>query len=673
MERGEESNHHLHESEALDVMPLRSLHPMSLNGVPHSGLFHVKKEPNTTNDQDIVLAPTPLAIVAPFPSFRPSNNISPAAGSAGPGTVKRGRGRPRGTNNSKRPFATSYNVSSASASTSRASAGAGAGHSNGPVKRGRGRSKASDGSRKVVKNIYSKSITSIPNFQGGISQEDCRIGNAELANNLLMRFDAVRRRLCQNGIRDANTTAIGTFKSLGLRTNSRKRIGPVPGVDVGDIFYCRGEMYVVGLHVATIDIEFMGIQENWVAKALAICIVSSGKNVDEARDPASLVFKGYGGTAKYGDGPSHQELDGLNLALDYAIQKNTVVRVVRSEEDQMRKNKKIYIYDGLYLVTEKWREPGENGFMRYKFKLVRVPGQKPGFKVWKDIQQWKSGLVPRPRIMLEDISIGAELSKIPLVNEVSDEKDLAPFAYVTTLSHSVAAVHVLMTSKCICIKKECGKGDGNCFCILRNGDEFPYVDKVLVARRQMVFECGSFCCCYDDCGNRMIQNGLKHKLEVFKTIECGWGLRSWDPLRAGTFICEYVGEVIKKGEEGDDDDYIFDSSRVYSSLEWNYEHELVGEEKSNHVSEQFALDEPLVISAKRVGNVARFMNHSCQPNVFWQPMKRENNGKLHIHIGLFAVKHIPPMTELRFDYGLSRGEGKKVCMCGSDFCRGSFD
>ncbi|KFK23562.1 hypothetical protein AALP_AAs41881U000700 [Arabis alpina] len=404
MARGEGSNHHLHESEALDVMRLRSLHPMSLNGVPHSGLFHVKKEPNTTNDQDIVLAPTPLPMVAPFPSFRPS--------AAGSGPVKRGRGRPRGTNNSKRPFATSYNVSSASASTSGASAGAGAGHSN-----------------------------------GGISQEDCRTGNAELVNSLLMRFDAVRRRLCQNGIGDANTTAMGTFKSLGLRTNSRKRIGPVPGVDVGDIFYCRGEMYLVGLHVATVDIEFMGIHENLAVKALAISVVSLGKNVDEARDPASLVFKGYGGTAKYGDGPSHQELDGMNLALDYAIQKETAVRVVRSEEDQMRKNKKIYIYDGLYLVTKKWREPRENGFMIYKFKLVRVSGQKPGFKVWKDIQQWKSGLVPRPRIMLEDISIGAELSKIPMVNEVSDEKDLAPFAYVTTLSHSVATVHH-MTSKC---------------------------------------------------------------------------------------------------------------------------------------------------------------------------------------------------------------------------------
>lgn len=53
------------------------------------------------------------------------------------------------------------------------------------------------------------------------------------------------------------------------------------------------------------------------------------------------------------------------------------------------------------------------------------------------------------------------------------------------------------------------------------------------------------------------------------------------------------------------------------------------------------------------------------------------NCKLGIGIGYFAMKHIPPLTELRYDYGMSCvdeevGEdgrklfkGEKICLCGA--------
>ncbi|KFK21992.1 hypothetical protein AALP_AAs58757U000100 [Arabis alpina] len=155
MKRGEGSNQHLPESEVLDVM---------------------QNEPNTPNDQDIVLTPSPNAMVVPFPSFPPSNNVSAAASDAGP--------------------------------------------SNGPGKRR-----------------------------------------------------------------------------------------------------------------ATLGIEFMGILDNGEAKSLAISVISSGENVDEDRNPAAIEFTGYGGTAQYGDGPSDQTMDGMNLALANAINKFSVVRVVIAREE----------------------------------------------------------------------------------------------------------------------------------------------------------------------------------------------------------------------------------------------------------------------------------------------------------------------------------------------------
>ncbi|XP_010488780.1 PREDICTED: putative inactive histone-lysine N-methyltransferase family member SUVH10 [Camelina sativa] len=90
-------------------------------------------------------------------------------------------------------------------------------------------------------------------------------------------------------------------------------------------------------------------------------------------------------------------------------------------------------------------------------------------------------------------------------------------------------------------------------------------------------------------------------------------------------------------------------------------------------SEAIRVNLSLVISAKKSGNVARFMNHSCSPNVFWQPIAREQNGLWCMYIGFFAMKHIPPLTELRYDYGASPGVGqKKRCLCRSKKCCGLF-
>jgi SET domain-containing protein len=104
-------------------------------------------------------------------------------------------------------------------------------------------------------------------------------------------------------------------------------------------------------------------------------------------------------------------------------------------------------------------------------------------------------------------------------------------------------------------------------------------------------------------------------------------------------------------------------------------------ERSNDSDENYEIPSPLVISAKHVGNVARFMNHSCSPSVFWQPVLYEHNNQSFLHIAFFAIRHIPPMTELTYDYGVARSneaEGnitlnrKKKCLCVSSNCRGYF-
>ena len=53
-----------------------------------------------------------------------------------------------------------------------------------------------------------------------------------------------------------------------------------------------------------------------------------------------------------------------------------------------------------------------------------------------------------------------------------------------------------------------------------------------------------------------------------------------------------------------------------------------------------------MIDAGPKGNLARFMNHSCDPNCITQ--KWTVNGDTRV--GLFALKDIPPGTELTFNY-----------------------
>lgn len=70
---------------------------------------------------------------------------------------------------------------------------------------------------------------------------------------------------------------------------------------------------------------------------------------------------------------------------------------------------------------------------------------------------------------------------------------------------------------------------------------------------------------------------------------------------------------------------------------------------------------------KFIGNVARFMNHSCQPNC--ETQKWTVNGDTRV--GLFAVVDIPANTELTFNYNLECvGKEKKICKCGASNCSG---
>ncbi|CAG7911978.1 unnamed protein product [Brassica rapa] len=508
------------------------------------------------------------------------------------------------------------------------------------------------------------------NFSSGISVADRENGNRKLVTSVIMRFDALRRRFSQ--LEDAKEAVSGSIKrgdlkagstcmSRGVRTNTKKRPGVVPGVEIGDVFFFRFEMCLVGLHSPSMaGIDYLLVKGGETGEEpIATSIVSSGYYDNDEGNPDVLVYTGQGGgNADKEKQTSDQKLERGNLALEKSLLRNSPVRVIRGLKEASQ-SAKIYVYDGLYEIKESWVEKGKLGHNTFKYKLVRAPGQPPAFASWIAIQKWKAGLPSREGLILPDLTSGVESIGVSLVNDVDAENGPPYFTYSTTVNYSESFKLSQPSSGCHC-SNACKPGNLDCHCIRKNGGDFPYCGNgVLVSRKSMVHECSPSCPC-SACKNKVTQMGVKVKLEVFKTVNRGWGLRSWDPIRAGSFICIYAGEAKDKSKMQQtmgDDDYTFDTTRVYTPFKWNYELGLADEDGSEEMSEEPELPLPLVISAKNAGNVARFMNHSCSPNVFWQPVSYEHNGQLYLHVAFFAMSHIPPMTELTYDYGVTRPSG----------------
>ncbi|PHU21889.1 Histone-lysine N-methyltransferase, H3 lysine-9 specific SUVH1 [Capsicum chinense] len=497
-------------------------------------------------------------------------------------------------------------------------------------------------------------------------------GDKELVGRILMVFDLFRRRMTQmdeprygaGSGRRPDLKASKMMMTKGVRTNQMKRIGNVMGIEVGDIFFFRMELCLVGLHAPTMSgIDYMSVKLTKDEEPLAVSVVSAGGYEDDGGDGDMFIYTGQGGVQRKDGQMFDQKLEKGNLALEKSVHRANLVRVVRGVKDVANPTGKIYIYDGLYKIQESWEEKNKSGLNVFKYKFLRVPGQPEAFKLWKSIQQWRDGVTSRGGVILPDLTSGAESRPVGLVNDVDDEKGPAYFTYIPSLKYSKPFLMPRPSLGCPCLDG-CQPDDSNCPCIQRNGGLLPYSSLgVLMSYKTLIHECGSACSCPPNCRNRMSQGGLKVHLEVFKTRNKGWGLRSWDPIRAGAFICEYAGEVIDAGNDIDDN-YIFDATRIY---------EQPLEAVHDYNDESRKVPFPLVISAKNGGNVARFMNHSCSPNVYWQLVVRESNNEAYYHIAFFAIRHIPPMQELTYDYGMNKVDHRrKRCLCGSLNCRGYF-
>lgn len=181
-----------------------------------------------------------------------------------------------------------------------------------------------------------------------------------------------------------------------------------------------------------------------------------------------------------------------------------------------------------------------------------------------------------------------------------------------------------------------------------------------------ITECNTRCSCSRTCRNRVIQKGIRYKLEVFKHDQKGLCLRTLESIKELSFICEYAGEVLSYEEA---------KSRAdkQSANDMNY----------IFVLREYFSREPVVtyVDPCQRGNIGRFLNHSCKPNSFIVPVRVEN---MVPRLCVFALRDISPGEEITYDYGsgntsCTEGDRKKYdgsiserssCQCMAENCKG---
>ncbi|KAM3257031.1 hypothetical protein ACQJBY_049411 [Aegilops geniculata] len=336
---------------------------------------------------------------------------------------------------------------------------------------------------------------------------------------------------------------------------------------------------------------------------------------------------------------------------------------------------------GDHLQTDQIKENDNVGLVTNKMTVLAL--MAPDKCLWTEGKRSIAGvsqsltcrnnnsLTVREGLCLSDISQGKESIPICVINTI-DGVLPTPFKYITKV------IYPPSYAKAPSIGCDCTNGcsdSSECACAVKNGGEIPFnLNSAIVYTKPLIYECGPSCRCPPTCHNRVSQHGPKVPLEIFKTGKTGWGVRSLSFIPSGSFVCEYVGEVLQEteAERTENDEYLFDIGRDDDDDDDDDEEEGSQSSKSEMTVEGLGY----TIDAAKCGNVGRFINHSCTPNMHAQDVLWDHDDKRMPHVMLFAEKNIRPLQELTYDYNYNIGNvhknGKvkeKKCFCGSSKCR----
>ncbi|XP_025204088.1 histone-lysine N-methyltransferase eggless-like [Melanaphis sacchari] len=195
---------------------------------------------------------------------------------------------------------------------------------------------------------------------------------------------------------------------------------------------------------------------------------------------------------------------------------------------------------------------------------------------------------------LKDISEGKEFRGITCVNTINNI--LPPKMDYITTRQAMPGVNINVDTDFLCgcdCTDDC-QDKSKCACwqmtidgqkILPNLYKDPNIgysyrrlpERVLTG----IYECNKTCKCSSSCLNRVVQNPLSQKLQLFMTEKKGWGVRCLNDIPQGSFICIYVGSLLtetdaNEGGKNYGDEYLaeLDYIEVVEKIKEDYESDI---------------------------------------------------------------------------------------------------
>ena len=230
------------------------------------------------------------------------------------------------------------------------------------------------------------------------------------------------------------------------------------------------------------------------------------------------------------------------------------------------------------------------------------------------------------------------------INQVSKGKDA--YIYVeNTVDEDLALFNFTYTSErvfganvrkplprgedavCICRKGQCV--NDRCRCC-RNHDSAGYFKNGRIKKIHLgtLVECCDKCGCDRSCGNRIVQQGCRTPLCIFKTRDKGWGVKAVEPIPKGTFVSTYVGEVIT-------DEEAETRGKDHTSKGITYLFDMDYTETSGSSNEEI-----YTIDATYCGNLSRFFNHSVSRKTALNHTHTHTHAHAHTHTHTYTHTHV---------------------------------
>ncbi|KAF1746642.1 hypothetical protein GCK72_023099 [Caenorhabditis remanei] len=167
--------------------------------------------------------------------------------------------------------------------------------------------------------------------------------------------------------------------------------------------------------------------------------------------------------------------------------------------------------------------------------------------------------------------------------------------------------------------------------------------------QRIVIECTDACGCSMRCPCRPLQQVRRNPVIIFYNFLMNqFGLKTGVSLREGDLIFEYTGELI-----------------------WELDGQKRRGRNSSYDADFKVLGDGFVISSWKIGNVARFMSHSCNPNaIFIEVYVQQNPGDPVIpRIAVYALRDIKNGEDVTIAYWDKDDMpliGDDKCLCAPD-------